>query len=131
MMKSVLNYRLPNVNAALGLAQMESLPKILNGKRLIAKQYQQWGKENGTTFIKELEHTKSNYWLNTVITKSKAERDLLLEETNNGGIMTRPIWIPMHNLLMYSNCQKTELKNTEWLQERVVNVPSSVRSFDM
>lgn len=125
------NYRLPNVNAALGLAQMESLPKILNGKRLIAKQYQQWGKENGTTFIKELEHTKSNYWLNTVITKSKAERDLLLEETNNGGIMTRPIWIPMHNLLMYSNCQKTELKNTEWLQERVVNVPSSVRSFDM
>lgn len=125
------NYRLPNVNAALGLAQMESLPKILIGKRLIAKQYQQWGKENGTTFIKELEHTKSNYWLNTVLTRSRAERDLMLEETNNKGIMTRPMWIPMHNLTMYSHCQKTELKNTEWFQERVVNVPSSVRSFDM
>jgi perosamine synthetase len=119
------NYRLPNLNAALGLAQMESLPKILNGKRLIAKRYQEWGNKNGTTFIKEPEHAKSNYWLNTVITQDLSQRDAMLEETNNNGVMTRPAWTPMHRLAMNSKCQIVELTNTDWLIQRIVNVPSS------
>jgi len=120
------NYRLPNINAALGLAQIESLPKILNKKRAIAKKYQEWGDENGIQFVKEHEYTKANYWLNTIITENIAQRDELLEETNNNGVMTRPVWTPMHKLPMNSHCQKIELTNTDWLNDRLVNVPSSM-----
>jgi len=120
------NYRLPNINAALGLAQIESLPKILNKKRAIAKKYQEWGDENGIQFVKEHECTKANYWLNTIITENIAQRDELLEETNNNGVMTRPVWTPMHKLPMNSHCQKIELTNTDWLNDRLVNVPSSM-----
>lgn len=119
------NYRLPNLNAALGLAQMESLPKILEGKRVLAERYQEWGEDNGIQFIKEPLQRKANYWLNTVITKDITQRDTLLEYTNNNGVMTRPAWIPMHHLTMNLNCQQSVLTNTEWLYERVVNVPSS------
>lgn len=124
------NYRLPNVNAALGLAQMESLPNILSEKRLVAEQYQQWGEANDIQFVKEPEGAVANYWLNAVITKNVAHRDAMLEETNKNGVMTRPIWSPMHTLPMYSDCQKTELINTEWLHQRVVNVPSSSTSLE-
>jgi len=119
------NYRLPNLNAALGLAQMESLPSILEGKRIVAKKYQVWGDGNGIEFIKEPSLTKANYWLNTIITKNLTQRDAMLEHTNNNGVMTRPAWTPMHHLAMNSKCQQTDLTNTEWLYERVVNVPSS------
>lgn len=120
------NYRLPNLNAALGLAQMESLPDILEGKREVANRYQEWGMDNGFQFITESAQTKANYWLNAVITEDITQRDVLLEQTNNNNVMTRPAWTPMHQLLMNSQCQKTELTNTEWLQQRVVNVPSSL-----
>ena len=120
------NYRLPNLNAALGLAQLESLPEILNKKRVIAGKYQEWGEENGIQFVKEADNTKANYWLNTIITENMAQRDEMLEETNNNGVMTRPVWTPMHKLLMNSQCQKIELTNTDWLNERLVNVPSSM-----
>ena len=118
------NYRLPNVNAALGLAQIESLPKILNVKRQVAQRYQAWGDNNDIKFMIEAEHTKANYWLNTVITKNLAQREAMLEATNKNGIMTRPSWVPMHKLVINSGCQATELTNTEWLHERIVNVPS-------
>jgi len=119
------NYRLPNLNAALGLAQMELLPKILEEKRMIAKIYQDWGKENGMRFIKEPSCTKSNYWLNAILLKNKQQRDEFLEITNKNGIMTRPIWQPINQLKMYKDCQMTDLKNSRFLEERVVNVPSS------
>ena len=119
------NYRLPNLNAALGLAQMELLPKILEEKRMIAKIYQDWGKENGMRFIKEPSCTKSNYWLNAILLKNKQQRDEFLEITNKNGIMTRPIWRPINQLKMYKDCQMTDLKNSRFLEERVVNVPSS------
>jgi len=121
------NYRLPNLNAALGLAQMESLPKILKVKRVVAERYQEWGENNGIQFIKEPEHTKANYWLNTVITENITQRDAMLEQTNNNGVMTRPVWTPMHQLPMYQNCLRTEMLNTEWLFQRLINVPSSIR----
>ncbi len=120
------NYRLPNINAALGLAQMESLPTFLGKKREIALSYQLWGESSGLNFVHEPVNTKANYWLNTVITNDQKQRDEFLEHTNNNNVMTRPIWTPMHKLSMYQNCIKSELKNTEWLFERLVNVPSSV-----
>lgn len=120
------NYRLPNLNAALGLAQMESLPAILEGKREVANRYQEWGKDNGIQFVKEPAQAKANYWVNTAITEDISQRDTMLEQTNNNNVMTRPAWTPMHQLSMNSRCQKTDLTNTEWLQQRVVNVPSSL-----
>jgi aminotransferase in exopolysaccharide biosynthesis len=120
------NYRMPNINAALGVAQMESLPYYLESKRLIAKQYQEWGDSHGFQFFKEPINTKSNYWLNVLITHSKKQRDEMLRVTNNNNIMTRPTWKPMHKLKMNKDCQKMDMINTEWLSERLLNVPSGV-----
>ena len=120
------NYRLPNLNAALGLAQMELLPSILEGKREIARKYHEWGDINGLRFVKEPVQTKANYWLNAVITEDLAERDAMLAHTNNNSVMTRPAWMPMHQLPMNLRCQKADLVNTEWLHQRIVNVPSSL-----
>jgi len=120
------NYRLPNLNASLGVAQMEQLPEYLNNKRKIADQYHKWGEEHETFFVKEQPNTKANYWLNTIIMKNKKQRDAFLERTNNRNIITRPVWTPMHKLPVYDRYQKTKLSNTEWLSDRLVNVPSSV-----
>jgi len=119
------NYRLPNLNAALGVAQMESLSCFLESKRLIAKKYQEWGRSNDLVFFKEPVNTFSNYWLNIAIMENKNNRDLFLKITNDSNVMTRPLWTPMHKLLMYKNCQRTNMKTTEWLYSRAVNVPSS------
>jgi aminotransferase in exopolysaccharide biosynthesis len=119
------NYRLPNLNAALGVAQIELLPMFIENKRAIARLYQDWGEINDFNFFKEPANNKSNYWLNVVITKDIEERDLFLKYTNNNNIMTRPAWTPMHMLNIFKNCQYESLNNTEWLFERIVNVPSS------
>ena len=119
------NYRLPNINAALGVAQMEVLPEYIEEKREIASQYQGWGYEHGMRFVVEPINTKTNYWLNTLLVEDKQQRDKLLKITNDNNVMTRPVWKPMHQLPMNNNCQKSELTNTEWLADRIVNVPSS------
>ena len=119
------NYRMPNLNAALGLAQFQSLQKFLKSKRLIAKQYQEWGKKFGLCFVKEDELSKANYWLNCLILKSKRERDSFIKFTQENGIMTRPTWTPMHRLKIYRDCFKDNLENTQWISDRLVNVPSS------
>ncbi|BHH82675.1 LegC family aminotransferase [Desulforhopalus sp. 52FAK] len=124
------NYRLPNLNAALGVAQMECLPSYISNKRYVAKQYQAWGEEYGVRFVKEPVDTKANYWLNAVITKDKQQKEAMLEVTNDNGIMSRPAWTPMHKLAMNQECQKGEMENTEWLFDRLVNVPSSVLSHE-
>tara|TARA_B100001105_G_C22391936_1_gene444858 strand:- start:741 stop:1904 length:1164 start_codon:yes stop_codon:yes gene_type:complete len=119
------NYRMPNLNAALGLAQMEKLKYFIEAKRKIASSYQSWGKENGLNFLKEIDNSKSNYWLNTMIVKDLLERDAILDETNNNGVMTRPAWTPMHLLSLYKKYHSDiPLNNTEWLFDRIVNVPS-------
>jgi aminotransferase in exopolysaccharide biosynthesis len=123
------NYRLPNLNAALGVAQMENLPDYLVNKQQLAKQYQEWGDKHEIEFVKESSNTKANYWLNTIITKNKEQRDLLLETTNSNKVMTRPAWTPMHKLHINYDCQNADMSNTEWLFDRVVNVPSSTRSI--
>lgn len=120
------NYRMPNLNAALGCAQMENLTGFLEKKRHLARQYQEFFKDADTTFVVEPENCRSNYWLNAIICADKTHRDNVLEGTNKGQVMTRPIWTLMTKLLMYENALQDHLSNSKWLEERVVNIPSSV-----
>ena len=120
------NYRLSNLNAALGIAQIKKLDKFIKYKRILAKKYQSWGRENGVVFLKEPLNSRSNYWLNSILTENSQEKNMLLSNLNKMNVMSRSVWKPMHMLKMYENCQKTELINTEFLYERIVNVPSSV-----
>ena len=119
------NYRLPNINAALGLAQMESIKINIISKRGIAKSYQNWGQEHDFCFINEPKDTKANYWLNQALMRDKEQRDKMLKITNLKGVMTRPAWTPMHYLKINKDCQTESMENTEWLFDRLVSVPSS------
>jgi aminotransferase in exopolysaccharide biosynthesis len=121
------NYRMPNVNAAIGVAQMESLDPFLESKRETAIIYKDFFNQNEIQYISEPQNAKSNYWLNAIILKNRSERDHFLEYTNKNGIITRPIWRLMNKLDMYKGCQSDDLSNSEWLEERVVNIPSSFR----
>jgi aminotransferase in exopolysaccharide biosynthesis len=121
------NYRMPNINAALGLAQLEQLDFFIEKKRLLAKSYSDFFGSGPVTFFREPEFCISNYWLNVLIFESEKERDLFLEESNEQGVMTRPVWRLMNKLSMFKNCRKDSLINSEWLEERVVNIPSSVK----
>lgn len=120
------NYRLPNLNAALGCAQMEKLPQMLAIKAGVADRYRSYCAANGITMLDARPGTTANYWLNAIIVDSKQERDALLEYTNSRGVMTRPIWRLMSELEMYRDCMNDGLENSLWLQDRVVNLPSSV-----
>ncbi len=120
------NYRLTNIAAALGCAQMEQLPGFLKAKRKMADVYATFFNQQGIEFVTEPKNCLSNYWLNTLILKDKAEQDNFIEFMNNQGIMVRPIWQLMNRLAMYNKCQCDSLENTKWLADRVVNIPSSV-----
>ena len=120
------NYRMPNINAALLVAQLENLSKFLKSKRELANSYEKFFKNKNCTFFQEPANSISNYWLNTLILKDKKQRDQFLDETNSRGIMTRPIWTLMHRLPMFKNSQCDALDNSKWLDDRVVNIPSSV-----
>ncbi|TFZ04167.1 LegC family aminotransferase [Ramlibacter humi] len=120
------NYRLPNLNAALGCAQMEQLEGFLVHKRALAARYIDFFKDAGVTFVQEPANSRANYWLNAIVLDSLAERDEFLKATNEAGVMTRPIWRLMTHLKMFSGCQHGGLENANWLEERVVNIPSSV-----
>lgn len=121
------NFRMPNLNAALACAQLEQLDGFLENKRKLAKEYQSFFAVNGIKFRTETPETKANYWLVCVELENKIERDLFLETTNANRVMTRPIWQLMYRLPMYANCQRDENVNAEFLEERIVNIPSSVR----
>lgn len=120
------NYRLPNLNAALGCAQLEQLPVFLASKRTLAARYIEFFKGSDLQPIVEPNDCSSNYWLNGVICQDKAQRDALLKSTNDAGVMTRPIWALMTRLPIYANTLRGPLENAEWLEDRVVNLPSSV-----
>ncbi|MGN6830479.1 LegC family aminotransferase [Paucibacter sp. M5-1] len=120
------NYRLPNLNAALGCAQLEQLPAFLASKRALAERYIAFFASTDLQPIVEPEHCRSNYWLNGVICESPAQREALLKATNEAGVMTRPIWALMTRLPLYANALRGPLDNAEWLEARVVNLPSSV-----
>lgn len=122
------NYRMPNINAALGCAQLEEIDHILANKRETAEKYKQFfsDKEN-IQFFTEPEGSKSNYWLNAVLLNDKEAQLKFLEYTNDHAVMTRPIWELMNRLPMFKECETDGLKNTVWFADRVVNIPSSVR----
>jgi aminotransferase in exopolysaccharide biosynthesis len=120
------NYRMPNINAALACAQLEQLPQILKNKRETASFYQEELTKQGVHVVTEASNTTANYWLNTIILNSKEERDAFLQFSNDKGVMTRPIWTLMNRLPAFQNCQTDSLENSIWLEERVVNIPSSV-----
>jgi perosamine synthetase len=120
------NYRLPNLNAALGCAQMELLSNYVERKRALAERYANWFSDKGYKFILEPENTKANYWINAFLVNGREERDEILKYTNNNKVMTRPAWTPMHTLKMFKDNLRVDLTNTEWLESRLVNIPSSV-----
>ncbi len=120
------NYRLTNLNAALGVAQMENLPIFIEKQRDLAKQYDTFFKDLDIQFINEPSNSKSNYWLNAVILKDIQQRDSFLKYTNDNGIMTRSIWRLMNKLDMFKAAQCGNLSNAQWLEDRIVNISSSV-----
>ena len=122
------NYRMPNINAALGCAQMEHLEEFVLNKRETAAQYAEFFKNmDDIEFFVEPEDCRSNYWLNAVILKDKQAQLEFLQQTNDNGVMTRPIWELMNRLPMFEHCQNDGLENSIWFADRVVNIPSSVR----
>jgi perosamine synthetase len=121
------NFRMPNLNAALACAQLEQLDSFLKNKRTLALAYQTFFDANGIQFRTEIPNTKANYWLMCVQLENLKERDFFLNETNNNKVMTRPIWQLMYRLPMYQHCQRDEQLNAQFLEERIVNIPSSVR----
>ncbi|HEY9177349.1 MAG TPA: LegC family aminotransferase [Flavipsychrobacter sp.] len=121
------NFRMPNLNAALACAQLEQLENILANKRQLAELYRQYFSNTDIGFVTEQSGSIANYWLNCVVLNNLEERNAFLEATNNSGVMTRPIWRLMNKLDMFKHCQCGDLTNAEWLEDRVVNIPSSFR----
>ena len=122
------NYRMPNINAALGCAQLENIERYVENKRETAAIYADFFKDiPDITFFTEPEDCRSNYWLNVVMLKDKTAQQEFLEYTNDHGVMTRPVWELMNRLEMFKHCETDGLENTRWLADRIVNIPSSVR----
>lgn len=120
------NYRMPNLNAALICAQLEQLDYFIERKRVLATRYAEFFDQQGIKFRTELPDTKVNYWLMTIELESKEARDDFLNHTNDAGVMTRPIWTLMHKLPMFEGCQRDDQTNAQLLEQRIVNIPSSV-----
>jgi dTDP-4-amino-4,6-dideoxygalactose transaminase len=122
------NYRMPNINAALGCAQLENLERFIANKRNTAEQYKTFfEKIDGVDYFVEPENCRSNYWLNIVMLPDRKAQQAFLEYTNDHGVMTRPVWQLMNRLEMFKGYETDGLEYTQWLEERVVNIPSSVR----
>lgn len=122
------NYRMPNLNAALACAQLENLDRFLADKRELAALYRAFfSSQPAITFVVEPEGTRANYWLNAILLKDRAARDLFLTESNGASVQTRPSWTLLNQLDIYGHCRTDGLANATWLAERIVNIPSSVR----
>lgn len=122
------NYRMPNINAALGCAQLEQLPEFLKAKRRLYSLYKKaFSGIAGVTVIAEPQQTHSNFWLQTILldADAKAERDSILAVTNDAGYMTRPAWRLLHKLTPYQSCPRAPLPISESLEQRLINIPSS------
>ena len=119
------NYRMPNLNAALLVAQLENLESFLADKRALAEEYSKFfNTMDDIDFIKEPSDSKSNYWLNVI---NVEKRDESLKVLNENGIMSRPVWKLLSELEIYKECQSDELSNSRYLESRLINIPSGVR----
>lgn len=126
------NYRMPNINAALGCAQLEHLEEFVMNKRETAEKYHAFfATIDDMDYFVEPENCRSNYWLNTILLKDRQAQQDFLQYTNDHGIMTRPAWQLMNRLEMFKGCETDGLKHTQWFEERIVNIPSSVRRNDL
>ena len=121
------NYRMPNINAALLCAQLEQLDNFLANKRTLARSYDQFFNDLGIKVRTESDESKVNYWLICLELKNKEERDHYLNFLNENQIMTRPIWQLMYKLPMYKDCFRDHQKNAQFLEDRIINIPSSYR----
>lgn len=121
------NLRMPSINAAVGFAQLECFDTLLANKRETAQIYKNFFNTLDIELIMEPENCKSNYWLNTIMVKDRNERDAFLEYANDNGIQARPIWTLMHKLKPYEKYQTMDMTNSEYFEERIINIPSSVR----
>ena len=122
------NYRLPNINAALGCAQMEKLPSHLANKRRLAQRYfAAFEGVSGVKMLREPPGCSSNYWLNSLVLDQAdiAKRDEVLQALNDAGLQSRAVWKPMHLLPMYTACPRMDLSATEDLATRLISMPSS------
>ena len=119
------NYRMPNINAALGCAQIEMIDTYLSQKRNLAKHYESFFSNTDFKFFKEPDYATSNYWLNTIISPTEESRDLVLTKTNAAGVMTRPVWTPLHKLPMFKDSLRDDLLKTEKFAKLLINLPSS------
>ncbi len=119
------NYRMPNLNAALGCAQMEVIQQYLQQKRLLAEGYKNFFKGTDFNFVTEPEYAKSNYWLNAIVCPDKESREEVLACTNGSGVMTRPIWQLMHRLPMFENAIRGDLTYSEFIEAHLINLPST------
>ena len=120
------NYRMPNINAALGCAQLEQLPRFIQAKRELAMVYKAFLANSAWQFVNEPEGCQSNFWLNAVLCENRLQRDALLNHLHNHGILSRPSWTPMHMLPMYAACMRGALPQTQRLFDTLVNLPSGV-----
>jgi perosamine synthetase len=120
------NYRMPNLNAAMGLAQIKKLDDFLTKKRIVAESYREFFASSPARFVWEREGTQANFWLNCVILEDLEARNAFLEYTNEAGVMTRPLWQLLHRLPMFEKCETDALTHSNFLAERLVNIPSSV-----
>ena len=121
------NYRLPNINAALACAQLEKLDEFIQNKRKTAMKYKEFFADSEIEFVDEPADSHSNFWLCAIKLKNRELRDQFLKETNNAGVMTRPAWRLMNKLAMYKDCLSGNLETAQMLEDRIVNIPSSVR----
>ena len=121
------NMRMPNLNAALGCAQLESLEKFLIAKKIIANSYREFFADTEAKFIAQPEYAESNYWLNAILCADEISKNELLEYSNNHGVNMRPVWKLMYKLPMFSNAIKGEMGNAEKIESLLVNLPSSPR----
>lgn len=124
------NYRLPNINAALGCGQMERLPQYLKSKKVLAQKYELFFSNTPFKFITQPEYAESNFWLNAVMCPDYKTREELLKETNACGVGTRPVWKLMHRLPMFSSSLRGDLEISEWVEKHLVNLPSSPISIE-
>jgi dTDP-4-amino-4,6-dideoxygalactose transaminase len=120
------NYRMPNLNAALACAQLEQLDAFLADKRETALYYAEAMRRLNVPFLTERPGSRANYWLNTIMLADRGERDAFLELSNGQDVMTRPAWVLMHKLRAFASSFRDPLPNAEFLQDRLVNIPSSV-----
>jgi perosamine synthetase len=121
------NYRMPNINAALACAQLEQIEKIIKNKRSLSLEYEKYFSDKNISFVKEPQYSRSNYWLNSILLENLEERDKALAVLNDAGIMSRPCWQLMHRLAMFKNCICDTQENSEWIYDRLINIPSSYR----